>query len=134
MGGMSYEQVAETLCLPVGTLRTWSGKEEISWHGARTEAARALLEDDFSKRKLVVSKVATNSLAQIDRAIDAIAQRAVPPSVVEAEKLASVYNVLEKANRLDLNKSTDNVAVQASVKISLDEIKKILAEDPLAEE
>lgn len=135
LDGMTMEKVAEAMGIPVGTLVSWSRAEEVSWLTARQERDRSLLEDAFSKRKLVASKVTSASLDQLNRAVDAIAQRAVPPSPAEAEKIANVYNILEKSTRLDLGKSTENVNVAAKVRLSLDDIKKVLQEhDPLMSE
>jgi hypothetical protein len=133
LDGNQMERISELLSVPVGTLRNWSSEAEISWSTERQERDRGLLEDAFSKRKLVASKVTSASLDQLDRAVQAITERALPLSISEAEKLANVYSVLEKQSRLDAGAATANVNVNAKVRLTMEDIKEILKNDPLVE-
>ncbi len=132
---LSHNSVADIArVLNVGTVTITRWKKQGDWAIQREESDRALLEDTFATRKLTIARIAQTSAEQVHRGLKYIAERPEPPSVQETERIASILANLDKINRLDMGKSTDNVAVAANVKVSIDEIRKIVSSDPFFEE
>ncbi len=131
-----FTEVATKTGVSVDTLRKWAtrGHNGITWQTERQETIRGVLEDGFSKRKLTVSAAATLSTDLALEALKTISQRGIPLSTRELESVTNVATAFDKMSRLDGGQSTDNVAVNARIKISIDEIKEILKADPLASE
>jgi hypothetical protein len=129
----NYEFVGNSLKLLPEIIRRWGmrGDNGVSWATQREEAARAVLEDGFARRKLTVAAAANLAPEIVRRGLEAIAARNQPPSATELERIMTVHTALDRIARLDAGKSTENHAVKAEVKLSLEEIQKILRADPL---
>lgn len=130
-----FSKVAAETGISVDTLRKWAarGHAGVTWQTDREELARSILEDGFSRRKLSVAAAANISPDLIHRGLQALAARETPLSPAEMERVANVHSVLDRIARLDAGKSTENMAVAAKVKLTIEQIKEILAADPLIE-
>ncbi len=123
-----HNDIAKQLGISSATVATWRKRE--AWAALREEQERALLEDDFGTRRVAISRITGATTEQIERGLAHLRTRPNPPTVQEIEKLSIILSNLDKIARLDSNKATENIAIQANVKLSADEIRAIIASDP----
>jgi hypothetical protein len=130
-----FQKVAVATGVSVETLRKWAtrGHNGITWQTEREERTRMILEDGFSKRKLTVSAAANLSTDLVLDALKTISARNIPLSTQELERVTNVATAFDRMARLDGGKSTENANIQAKVVLSVEEIKKILKDDPLTD-
>jgi hypothetical protein len=129
----NYEFVGNSMKIAPELIRRWGmrGDNGVSWATQREEAARSVLEDGFTRRKLSVAAAANLAPDIVKRGLEALAARNQPLSASEMERVMNVHTALDRIARLDAGKSTENHAVQANVKLSIEDIQKIFREDPL---
>lgn len=124
----SANDISRELGITTRQLARWRTDEQ--WSIAREAEDRGLIEDGFGSRRLSVSRLATLTVDQLERGLQHLARRHEPPTLNELEKLSNIVSSLDRIGRLDANKSTENVAIQAGVKLSLEEIRNIISKDP----
>lgn len=125
-------KIAELVGCSVDRVADWAnqGENKISWHTQREESDRGLLEDGFGRRRRINSRSADIAADQIHRGLEYLSQRDQPLTAAELERVANVQTMLQKEIRLDTGKATENLAVQATVKMSAEEIRQAILEDP----
>lgn len=125
-------QIAAEIGCSTDRVLKWAeqGENKISWYTAREEAERSLLEDGFGKRKRLNSLSADQASDLVQRGLDHLAARDQPLTANELERVMNVQAMLQKELRLDSGKSTENVAVAATIKMSAEEVRKAILEDP----
>lgn len=126
---MDYAEISDIsreLGVSVHTIRQW--RSDGGWAPMREEEERALLEDRFGRRRRKNHSSADMVTEQMERGLKHLAARPEPPTVQELERLNNIRAVLEKENRLDMGKSTENVSINAS--LTMDRVREILASDP----
>lgn len=123
---------AQEICALVAAtpsqLKRW--RTEGEWDGERDVAERGLLEEGFSQGKLTVVRIKKLAGEQILRGLKAIAERHDPPTIPELEKISTIYANLDKISRLDSNRATENVSIEATVKMTAQEIREVLLNNP----
>lgn len=124
----SVGDISRELAVSQQTVSKW--KRDGNWEELRENETRAILEDGFGSRRILLSKITQGAADEIWRGIDNLKKRPDPPSVQELEKLSTILGNLDKLARLDLNKSTDNVAVAVSAAVNIEDIRNILRNDP----
>lgn len=127
----SASDISRELGITARQLARWRTDEQ--WSLAREAEDRSLIEDGFGSRRVTLSKLATLTADQLKRGLEHLARRHDPPNLSELDKLSTIITNLDRIGRLDANKSTDNLAVNASLKLSVDEIKSIIKADPFSE-
>ncbi len=125
-------EISRALGLSTRQLNKWAKEEE--WALQREDEDRSLIEDSYASRKLTVSAITRISAEQIQRGLEHLEGRPDPPTLSELEKLATILGALDKVGRLDAGKSTENIAVNAQVKMTADEIRQVLTSDPFFSE
>jgi hypothetical protein len=100
------------------------------WSLTRETEDRSILEDGFGARKVTVSKLATLGVDQLKRGIEHLARRHEAPSLQECERLSVIVANLDRIGRLDSGKATEHLAVSASVRMTAEDIRKAIVEDP----
>jgi Putative ATPase subunit of terminase (gpP-like) len=124
----SIADISRALGISARTLSNWSKKGD--WAVRREEAERGIIEDSFGARRVTIAALTRMSADTLLRAVKHLHERVEPATMQEAEKLAAILGNLDKISRLDANKATENLAIQGSVKLSLEEIRDVIASDP----
>ena len=125
---VSFEDICRQLAVSSATVATWRKRD--GWAIQREEAERSIIEDGFASRRVAISRITGCTTEQIERGLTHLRTRPNPPTVPEMEKLSVILANLDKIARLDSNKATENVALQANVKLSAEQIREIIASDP----
>ena len=108
-------------------------RSTVSWYVnkhyvAEREMMRAELFRKFTDTKRTnFIKMSQSSIEIITRALQELAQRNVPPTVVEAQRATQILEALDKITRLDEGNPTEIVAEKP---LSAREIKEKLLLDP----
>lgn len=122
-------EISRQLAVSSQTITKW--RKEGNWEELRENETRAILEDGFGSRRVLLSRITQGAADQIWRGLEHLKQRPDPPSVTELEKLSTILGNLDKLARLDLNKATDNVAVAVQHSaVSMELIRETLRNDP----
>lgn len=126
--------IAHQLQISTAIISKWRGDD--NWAALRGAAVDGYLDDISSGRAIRLSKIQAKGLDALDRAVTAAQQRVDPLTLSEAEKLGNVMTILDKLQRLDRGKSTENHAVKVEVsgQVSVDKIREIFLNDPFFKE
>ncbi len=116
--------------LKVSTAALGRWRTQDGWLAERMEGERGLLEDGWQNRKIQIAMILNASVEQIDRGIKHLRDRIDPPTLQEVEKLSVIVANLDKIARLDAQKSTENLSIQASVSLNIEQIRDIITSDP----
>ena len=126
---VSVGDISRELALSSQTISKF--KRDGNWEELREIETRSILEDGFGSRRVLLSKITQGAADQIWRGIDHLKKRPDPPTVGELEKLSTILGNLDKLARLDLNKSTENVAIAVQHgAVSMEQIRDVLRNDP----
>ena len=98
------------------------------WKDERNLVRNELLKELTENKKAMLVSLTGNSLACIDRAIEDLKHRSVPPSIHEARMLTNIVSEIDKIIRLDDDKPTDIIAEHKPTTIV--EIREKLKRDP----
>lgn len=128
MQHVSAADISRELGVTARQISRW--RTEGQWAVTREGEDRAVIEDGFQSRKLTVSRIATLTLDQLKRGLDHLARRPDPPTLAEAEKLSTIAANLDRLSRLDAGKATENINLNTAVRMSIEEIKRTVLEDP----
>ncbi len=128
MRGADLNEIASKLKISTAALGRWRTQD--GWLAERTAGEQGLLEDDWQNRKVQISKILNASVRQITRGIKHLEDRIDPPTLTEVERLSVIVANLDKIARLDSSRSTENVSLQASVSLNIEQIRDIISSDP----
>lgn len=124
-----FNDVARELNVSAAVLADWRKKE--GWDVEREGIERGILEDAFGARRMSLSRITKMTTDLLERGLKHFSDRVEPPTLAEAEKLSIIIGNLDKILRLDMGKATDNVAVQSTVKHTVEDVRARLAADPV---
>ena len=125
---VDFGEICKALGVSTTTVATWRKRDQ--WAIQREEASRSLIEDNFAGRRVSISRITTATTEQIERGLAFLRSRPTPPTIQEVERLSVILANLDKIARLDSNQATENIAVNANVKLSAEQIRSIIAADP----
>jgi hypothetical protein len=106
-------------------------RKEGLWDIERDGIERGLIEDSFGARRLSLARITKLSVDELERGLRHISNRVEPATLSELEKLSMIVGNLDKILRLDMGKSTENIAVAAQVHHTVEDIRAKLAADPI---
>lgn len=124
----SANDISRELGITTNQLASW--RTEGDWALERESNERGMIEDGFAGRKISIHNILNVTVEQLHRGVQHLANRHEPASLQECERLSVIVGNLDKIGRLDANKATDNVAINATVKMTQDEIRKVILNDP----
>lgn len=126
----SHNDICEELKLSSSVLAKWRTDE--GWDAERKALDEGMIADLFQGRKLKMAKLAEMSINQLERGLLHLKERHEPLSLGEMEKLSVILSNLDKITRLDLNRATENVAMNINVQgqLTVDRIREIMTQDP----
>lgn len=110
------------------TLKKW--KSDDDWELEREDDVRGLMENAFGARKVTIAKIIKTAPELLLKGLEYLAQRPDPLTLDEQVKVSAIIGNLDKISRLDAGKSTENISVQVAAKVSVEDVRKIFAEDP----
>lgn len=94
------------------------------------EMLKAELFQAFTKTKQQdFIELSQSSIVIMKRALEDLARRATPPSIMEAKRATEILEALDKITRLDEGRPTD---ISEAVTITVDDLKDKLSIDPFA--
>ena len=125
---VSLGQISRALGVATKTLNKW--KLAGNWIDEREANDRSAIEDAFAGRKVKVALLTRLNVDQLERGLEHLRNRADPPSVTEMERLSVILANMDKIMRLDMGQATENLAIQQNIKLSVDQVKEIIANDP----
>lgn len=125
----SHNEISQQLAIQSSQLSEW--RKVGGWDIEREHLERGLIEDSFGARRLSIARICKLSIDQLERSLKHISDRSQPASLAEAEKISIIVSNLDKILRLDMGKSTENVAVSAQVTHTVEDIRAKLAQDPV---
>lgn len=125
-----HNEICAELKISSSLLAKWRTEE--SWDLERKNLDEGRINDLFAGRKLKLAKLADISVNELERGLLALRERHLPLTLSEMEKLSTILTNLDKITRLDLNRATDNVAVNLNVngQLSVERIREIVHQDP----
>lgn len=123
-----HNTIAKTLKVSSTTVAAWRNKH--NWVIEREESERGIIEDAFAGRRLSISRICKSTTEEIERGLAHLRTRPNPPTIQEVERLSVILSNLDKIARLDSNKSTENIALKAEIRLSAEQIREIVKKDP----
>ena len=102
------------------------------WKAEREVFKAELMHQFASNKKAHFINISESAIKVLNKALQDLANREIPPSMREAKDAAAVIESLDKILRLDENKPTDIIGVDDKP-ISVIDLKKKISLDPFAQ-
>ncbi len=126
---IQHNDIAKELSVTATTVAAWRKAE--AWDVEREGIERGIIEDEFGARRLTLSRITKMSMENLERGLKRLSDRHEPPTLPEMEKLSLIVSNLDKILRLDMGRSTENVAVSSQIVHTVENIRERLAADPV---